>query len=66
MAMYRCDECDRLLDDDYEPMVEHPTDAEVFCCEMCADKVEQEEDEEFRSMKAEYEREIISGLKRKM
>jgi len=66
MAMYRCDECEKLIDDDYFPMVEHPTQAELYCCESCADKVEEEEADEFKRMKAEYDREIISGLKRHM
>ena len=66
MAMYRCDECEKLIDGDYFPCVEHPTQADLFCCEECADKIEAEEDAEFKRMKAEYEREIISGLKRHM
>ena len=66
MAIYRCDECDQMIDDDYFPCVEHPTDAEAYCCESCADKVEEREDKEFKRMKAEYEREIISGLQRRM
>ena len=66
MAIYICDECGETFDDDYSPCVEHPTRAEAFCCEECADKVEEEEKKEFKHMKAEWEREIISGLKRHM
>lgn len=66
MAIYRCDECDQFIDDDYFPCVEHPTMMDAFCCEECAEKVEAEEKAEFARMKREYEREIISGLKRRM
>lgn len=65
MAIYRCDECDQLIDDDYFPCVEHPHYADQFCCEECADKVEEEEKAEFKRMRSEYQREVESGLKRR-
>lgn len=68
MAVYYCIECDRTLDDDYFPCVEHPIDPTIFCCERCAEDLEEKADmdKEFKSMKDEYEREIISGLQRRM
>ena len=54
MAIYRCDECEHMIDDDYFPCVEHPTDSNLFCCEDCAESLE--EDAEFKVMKAEYDR----------
>ena len=65
MSMYICEECDNLIDGDYFPCVEHPTEPESFCCENCADLLDQEEDAEFNKMRAEYQREVESGLRRK-
>jgi len=63
MAIYICDECGHAFDDDYHPCVDHPTDGDLFCCEECASLIEQEQDDEFKSIKAAYEREIIAGVK---
>lgn len=46
MAIYRCEECNQLIDDDYFPCVEHPTDPTAFCCESCAQELEEECDED--------------------
>ena len=43
MAMYYCDECGDLKDGDYNPCVE--VAGLDFCCEECADKIEQEKGE---------------------
>jgi|DEB0MinimDraft_6_1074348.scaffolds.fasta_scaffold00723_7 hypothetical protein len=42
MAMYLCDLCKHLLDDDYSPCVEHPQveRQHLFCCEDCKEKLE--------------------------
>lgn len=66
MAMYRCEECEQLINDDYSPCVEHPTQAEAYCCEECADKIEAYQQKEYDYMKACYDKEVISGLKRYM
>ena len=42
MAVYYCEECDHYKDGDYFPCVEHPTQAEAFCCEACAERIEEE------------------------
>ena len=42
MAIYRCEVCEQLIDDDYFPCVEHPTDPTAFCCEACAEEIEEE------------------------
>ena len=42
MAIYICDECGSMLDDDYFPCVEHPIDNTRFCCEGCAQYIEDE------------------------
>lgn len=66
MAIYICDECGKTLDGDYHPCVE--VEGLDFCCEECATELEEEADleKEFKSMKAEYERETISGLQRQI
>ena len=43
MAIYRCDECERFIDGDYFPCVEHPTDTTLELCEECAAKLEEYE-----------------------
>ncbi len=40
MAMYRCEECENIIDGDYSPCVEHPKDPTAYCCESCADSLE--------------------------
>ena len=55
MAIYLCDECGEMIDGDHSPCVEHPTDSSLFCCEECADSLN--EDAEFKAAKAEYQRE---------
>lgn len=42
MAIYLCEECNQMIDDDYFPCVEHPTVKEAFCCEVCAEELENE------------------------
>ena len=68
MSMYRCDECETMIDGDYDPCVEHPTDSTLFCCETCADDIQNEIDlqKEFTKMRAEYRREIEAGLRKKL
>ena len=68
MAIYLCDICNVMKDGDYDPCVEHPTDSSEFCCESCAEEAEEEieMEKEFKRMKAEYDREVISGLQRKL
>jgi len=67
MAMYRCEECDQLIDGDYFPCVEHPTIPEAFCCEECAANLEEEVEmqKEFKRMRSANQREVESGLRRK-
>jgi len=67
MAIYMCDVCGEYKDGDHSPCVES-TEGGDFCCEECAAELEEEADmkKEFKRMKAEYDREIISGLRRKM
>ncbi len=36
MAMYRCSECDELIDGDYNPGIESPTEEFGLMCESCA------------------------------
>ena len=68
MAMYICSECDQLTDGDHYPCVDHPGGSNKLACEEYATELEEEMDmkKEFKRMKAEYDREIISGLRRKM
>ena len=68
MAIYQCEHCDKLIDGDHFPCVEHPTEENAFCCESCAEELEEEADmeKEFKRMKAEYDREVISGLQRQL
>ena len=40
MAIYQCEECQQMIDDDYFPCVEHPTNPLAYCCESCADEIE--------------------------
>lgn len=40
MSMYICDECQILLDDDHYPCVPHPTNPSIYCCESCAEAIE--------------------------
>ena len=65
MSIYYCEECDRNIDGDWFICVEHPTQAEAFCCEACAERIEEEEKEELKRMRSEYQREVESGLKRR-
>ena len=46
MAMYICDCCDQLKDDDYFPMVESKSEKYVWLCEDCAAEIEEEESDE--------------------
>jgi len=55
MAIYYCDECSKMIDDNYFPCVEHPHEVDVFCCEACADLLDQEEDAEFEREKILYD-----------
>lgn len=68
MAIYNCIECDRWLDGDHYPCIEHPDDSCACICEECAAELEEAADmeKEFKRMKAEYDREIISGLNRQL
>ncbi len=43
MAMYRCSECDELVDDDYNPGVESPTEEFGLMCESCACEIDEVE-----------------------
>lgn len=43
MAIYRCDDCEQFIDDDWEPCVEHPDDTCQLLCPACAEKYEEEE-----------------------
>ncbi len=43
MAMYRCSECDELLDDDYSPGIESPTEEFGLMCESCACEIDEVE-----------------------
>ena len=53
MAIYLCEgECGQMLDGDYFPSVEHPTDDTLNICEECADTLE----EELKDLAAENER----------
>jgi predicted nucleic acid-binding Zn ribbon protein len=42
VAIYNCDECGEMFDDDYSPCVEHPNDSSLFCCEGCATELEED------------------------
>lgn len=48
MAIYYCEECDNYVDDDYNPMVEHPwrkrfpSYKDRVCCDECAVEKEYE------------------------
>ena len=42
MAVYLCEECDQMIDGDWSPCVEHPTDPTAYCCEACAESLEDE------------------------
>ena len=66
MSIYRCEECEQMIDGDYFPCVEHPTEAESFCCEGCAEKIEWREKDEIEKMRSENQREVEAGLRRKM
>lgn len=35
MAVYYCEVCDRLIDGDYNPMVEDPR-GDGYCCDECS------------------------------
>ena len=67
MSIYISDECGVTFDGDYHLCVEHPGDSSLLCCEECSVELEEAADmeKEFKRMKSEYDREIISGLKRK-
>ena len=43
MAIYICDVCDKTLDGDHDPCVEHPIDSTKFCCESCQQEILDEE-----------------------
>jgi len=45
MAIYYCEECDRMKDGDWSPCVEHPQDPTACICEECAARLEENEDE---------------------
>jgi len=68
MSVYNCFECDSWFDSDFFPCIEHPVESGALTCEECASELEEQADmeKEFKSMEADYEREIISGLQRKM
>ena len=48
MAMYHCPVCDNLIDDDWNPMCEHPyakqfaSYKDEICCDECAQVLEYE------------------------
>jgi len=46
MAMYQCDECQRMVDGDDYPCVEHPEDPTVCCCESCREELLEDSGEE--------------------
>ena len=54
MAMYYCEECDRYVDDDYNPMVEHPyrkrfaSYRDKACCNECSVELEYEMNDAIR------------------
>lgn len=67
MAIYRCEECEQMIDGDYDPCVEHPKDSSLFCCEACADEIEyQIEQDELKKLASENQREVEAGLKRQL
>ena len=35
MAIYRCSECDKMVDNDWEPCEEHPTKDNELVCPAC-------------------------------
>ncbi len=41
MAMYRCSECDELIDGDYNPGIESPTEEFGLMCESCACEIDE-------------------------
>ena len=43
MAVYRCEECDKWLDDDYFPCQEHPKHENELICPYCLLQLEEEE-----------------------
>ena len=45
MACYICAECDRMIDGDYDPCVEHPTVENGLMCTDCAEQIEEETEE---------------------
>ena len=54
MAVYYCEECQRLVDGDYNPMVEHPyrkrlpSYKDKTCCDECSIELEYEMEEALR------------------
>ena len=55
MAIYICEDCGEMIDDDYSPCVEHPTDSTAYCCEECAENLQMDED--FKREREAYNRE---------
>ena len=45
MAVYRCEECQEWMDNDYCPCAEHPTIKNGLVCPDCADELEEDEDD---------------------
>jgi uncharacterized CHY-type Zn-finger protein len=43
MALYKCFNCDRLIDDDIEPCTIHPTNKSELICEECAAEIQEKD-----------------------
>lgn len=62
MAIYLCEVCDEMKDGDWDMCVVHPNNPEAYCCEQCADDINEKNDLE--KLRSELQREVESGLKR--
>jgi hypothetical protein len=41
MSIYRCWECQRMIDNDYHPCADHPTNSLEFICPACLEEKEE-------------------------